>query len=369
MRLSIEKESLIKSLNIVCKAISNRPSLGTQSSILIDATKGYIRLQAYNEDMTIQSIVNGVIDEEGMVGVDARLFSDIVRKLPEGMINIIFSDKEDDDNIEVFIECNNVKFNIQGIKGYLFNDLPEIKRDNKLEISQFSLKDIIRRTIFCTAPVSVNKVLEGELFVIKNGILRVEAIEQSRVAIRQIEVSNNELDVKVIIKGTCLNELIKIINDDTESMIDMYFMDSNVVFEFEENTIVMRKIEGNFFDTSNLKYNDYVTKIFINKRNLYECLDRTTLIAKEGDKKSVKLIVNDNNMNVSVKSQFGSIDENIDITKEGEDMEINFNPKLLIDALKAIDEENVTMYLIGKKFPCFIRNEEIYNYVVLPVLG
>lgn len=369
MRLSIEKEKLIKSLSIVDKAISNKPSLGTQSSILIDATKGYIRLQAYNEDMTIQSIVKGEIDEEGMVGVDAKFFFDIIRKLPTGLVNIFFNEKEDNDSINVFIDCCNVKFNIPGLKGYLFNDLPEIKRESRLEISQYALKDIIRRTIFCTAPVSVNKVLEGELFVIKNGILRVEAIEQSRVAIRQIEIANNELDVKVIIKGTCLNELVKIISDDTEAMIDIYFMDNNVVFEFDDNTIVMRKIEGNFFDTSNLKYNDYVTKVFINKKNLYDCLDRTTLIAKEGDKKSVKLIISDDNINVSVNSQFGSIDENIGITKEGEDMEINFNPKLLIDALRAIDEEDVVMYLIGKKFPCFIKNEEVYNYVVLPVLG
>ena len=152
-------------------------------------------------------------------------------------------------------------------------------------------------------------------------------------------------------------------------MIDIYFMKDNVVFEFDQNIIVMRLIEGNFFDSSNLKYKDYITKVDINKKSLYECLDRTTLFAKDGDKKSVKFTISNNNLNVSVFSQIGSINENIDISKEGDDIEINFNPKLFIDALKAIDDETVSIYLLGKKFPCFIRKEDVYNYVVLPILG
>ena len=369
MRISIEKEKFLNSLSIVGKAISNKPNLNTSGCILIDATRGYIRLLANNEDMAIQGIVDGDILEEGMVGVDARLLTDIIRKIPEGNISIFYNEKEDEDVINVIIESNNIKFNISGKQGYLFNDLPEIERDVKLEISQYSLKEIIRRTIFCTSASSVNKVLEGELFVIKNGILRVEAVEQSRVAIRQIDINNDDIDEKIIVKGTSLNELIKIISDDTQAMIDIYFMKNNVVFEFDNNIIVMRLIEGNFFDSSNLKYNDYVTKVEVNKKNLYECLDRTTLIAKDGDKKSVKFIITNNNLNVSVISQIGSINENIEISKEGEDMEINFNPKLFIDSLKAIDDENITFYLIGKRFPCFIRKEDIYNYVILPVLG
>ena len=370
MRLSIEKEIFLNALSIVGKSISTKPTLNTSGCILIDSTKGYIRLLASNEDMAIQSIVEGEIIEEGMVGIDARLLTDYIRKLPAGLISLYYNEKEDEETVKVVIESNNIKFDIVNcMNGYLFSDLPEIEKDRHLEISQFTLKDIIRKTIFCTSTSSVNKILEGELFIIKNGILRVEAVDQSRVAIRQTAINNSDIDERVIIKGTSLNELIKIISDDTESMIHIYFMDSNVVFEFDNNIIVMRLIEGNFFDSSNLKYNDYVTKIDIDKKRFYECLDRTTLIAKEGDKKSVKLVIENNNLNVSVVSQIGSIVENIEIEKEGEDMEINFNPKLLIDALKAIDEETITVYLIGKKFPCFIRKEDLYNYVVLPILG
>ena len=369
MRISIDKEKFINSVSVVGKAISNKPNLNTSGCILIDATKGFIRLLANNEDMAIQGIVEGEIIEEGMVGVDARQLTDLIRKIPDGIINVFYNEKEDEDSINVLIESNNIKATIPGKMGYLFSDLPEIERDTKLEISLYALKDIIRRTIFCTSLNSVNKILEGELFVIKNGILRVEAVEQSRVAIRQIEINNNEIDERIIVKGTSLNELIKIISDDTESMIDMYFMKDNVVFEFDQNIIVMRLIEGNFFDSSNLKYKDYITKVDINKKSLYECLDRTTLFAKDGDKKSVKFTISNNNLNVSVFSQIGSINENIDISKEGDDIEINFNPKLFIDALKAIDDETVSIYLLGKKFPCFIRKEDVYNYVVLPILG
>ena len=369
MKLSIEKEKFLNSLSIVGKAISNKPTLNTSGCILIDATKGFIRLLANNEDMAIQSILEGEIIEEGMVGIDAKTLTECIRKLPDGLITIYYNEKEDNDLINILIECNNIKFNFAGKEGYLFCDLPEIERDYKLEISQFTLKDIIRKTIFCASSSSVNKILEGELFVIKNGILRMEAVDQNRVAIRQTEISNKEIDERIIVKASSLNELIKIINDDNEKIINMYFMKYNVVFEFDDNIVVMRLIEGNFFDSSNLKYNDYVTKVEIEKKSLFECLDRTTLIAKEGDKKSVKFFIENNNMNVSVASSIGSINENIEISKEGEDMEINFNPRLIIDALKAIDDETITIYLIGKKFPCFIRKENLYNYVVLPILG
>ncbi|MCR5846981.1 MAG: DNA polymerase III subunit beta [Lachnospiraceae bacterium] len=369
MRVSIEKEKFLNALSVVGKAISTKPNLNTSGCILIDATKSYIRLLASNEDMAIQGIVEGEIIEEGMVGLDARQLTDLIRKIPEGFINVFYNEKEDGDAVNVLIESNNIKAVIPGKFGYLFSDLPEIERDVKLEISQYALKDIIRRTIFCTSLNSINKILEGELFVINNGILRVEAVEQSRVAIRQIEINNNDINEKLIIKGSGLNELIKIISDDTESFVDMYFMKDNVVFEFDNYIIVMRLLEGNFFDSSNLKYNDYITKVEVNKKSLYECLDRTTLFAKEGDKKSVKFVITNDNVNISVVSQYGSINENIEIFKEGEDIEISFNPKLFIDALKAIDDETVTIYLLGKKFPCFIRKEDTYNYVVLPILG
>ena len=167
MKLSIEKEKFLNALSIVSKAVSNKPTLNTSGCVLIDATKGYIRLLASNEDMAIQSIVEGDIEEEGMVGIEALLLTNIIRKFPEGNISIFYNEREDNDNINILIESNGIKYTIPGKEGYLFNDLPEIERDNKLEISQFSLKDIIRRTIFCTSMTSVNKILEGELFVIR----------------------------------------------------------------------------------------------------------------------------------------------------------------------------------------------------------
>ena len=369
MRITIDKVKFINAINIVNKATSKKPNLNTSGCMLIDATKGYIRLLANNEDMAIQSIVEGEISEEGMVGVNADQIKNLIVKYPDGKINIFYNEREDEESINVVIENNNIKATIPGKEGYLFSDIPEIDRNKRLEISQYSLKDIIRRTIFCTSLNSINKILEGELFIIKNGILRVEAVEQSRVAIRQIEINNNEIDERLIIKGASLNELIKIMSDDTEQNIEMYFMKDNVVFEFDQNIIVMRLIEGNFFDSSNLKYKDYITKVDVNKRSIYECLDRSTLFANEGDKKSVKFVITNDNLNINVISQTGALNENIEIAKEGEDIEINFNPKLFIDALKAIDDETVTIYLLGKKFPCFIRKEDTYNYVILPILG
>ena len=126
MKLSIEKNKFLNAISVVSKAISNKPSLNTSGCILLDATKGFIRIFANNEDMAIQGIVEGEIIEEGMVGVDARLLNDIIRKIPDGNITIFYNEKDDEDAINVIIESNNIKFNISGKNGYLFNDLPDI---------------------------------------------------------------------------------------------------------------------------------------------------------------------------------------------------------------------------------------------------
>ena len=155
---------------------------------------------------------------------------------------------------------------------------------------------------------------------------------------------------------------------EADSTVCLSFTDNHVVFEFDNTIVVSRLIEGEYFRIDQMLSSDYETKVKINKKELLSCIDRATLLVKEGDKKPIIINIMDEVMELRIKSQLGSMNEEIMISKEGKDLLIGFNPKFLIDALRVIEDEEVTIYLMNAKAPCFIRDEkESYVYLILPV--
>ena len=153
-----------------------------------------------------------------------------------------------------------------------------------------------------------------------------------------------------------------------EDMVDIYLSSNHILFEFDNTTVVSRLIEGEYFKIDQMLSSDYETKVKINKKEFLDCIDRATLLVKEGDKKPIIINIEDGQMELSIDSQIGSMKEDIDIEKEGKDIMIGFNPKFLIDALKVIDDEEISIYLMNPKAPCFIRDDaQQYIYLILPV--
>ena len=173
---------------------------------------------------------------------------------------------------------------------------------------------------------------------------------------------------KVVVPGKTLMEVSKILSGEVDSEVKISFTNNHIVFEFDNTVVVSRLIEGEYFRIDQMLSSDYETKVKINKRELLNCIDRATLLVKEGDKKPIIINILDDVMELKIKSQIGTMDEEIMISKEGKDLLIGFNPKFLIDALRVIDDEEVTLYLMNPKAPCFIRDDkEMYVYLVLPV--
>ena len=151
-------------------------------------------------------------------------------------------------------------------------------------------------------------------------------------------------------------------------MVNILYTNNHVVFEFDQTIVVSRLIEGEYFKIDQMLSNDYETKVKINKKEFLNCIDRATLLVKEGDKKPIIININDEIMELKIKSQIGSMNEEIYINKEGKNLMIGFNPKFFIDALRVIDEEEVDIYLVNPKAPCFIKDsEDSYVYMILPV--
>ena len=155
-----------------------------------------------------------------------------------------------------------------------------------------------------------------------------------------------------------------------EDDVMIYFTNNHILFDLGDTVVVSRLIEDtNFFDTDKMISSDYKTKIEINKREFMDCIDRATLLIKEGESKPVFLTIKDGVLDLSINTFIGTMDEKIDIAKEGEDLMISFNPKFLLDILKVLDDEKITLYMTNSKAPCFIRNENnSYIYIVLPVV-
>lgn len=363
MKIICTKSNLAKGVSIVSKAVPSKTTMPILECILIDATTDIIRLTANDMELGIQTEIEGEILDRGMIAIDARIFSEIVRKLPDNDIVI-----ETDDNLQTTIVCEKAKFDIAGKPGEEFSYLPVIEKEDSIKISQFTLKEMIRQTIFSISDSESNKMMTGELFEIKDNVLRVISLDGHRISIRKMELKNEVSDKKLIVPGKTLIEISKILSGEVESLVNISYTNNHIVFEFDNTIVVSRLIEGEYFKIDQMLSSDYETKLKINKKELLNCIDRATLLIKEGDKKPIIINIQDGVMELKIKSQVGSMNEEIEIEKEGKDLLIGFNPKFLIDALRVIDDEEVTLYLMNAKAPCFIRDdEESYIYLILPV--
>ncbi|MCR5452053.1 MAG: DNA polymerase III subunit beta [Lachnospiraceae bacterium] len=363
MKIVCPQEELSKGVNIVSKAVPSKSPMSILECILIDASSGSIRLIANDMEIGIETVINGRIENPGIVALDAGVFTDLVRKLPSGDVTI-----DIDSNFKASIKCGKVKLDILGRSGEEFSYLPRIERNDKVIISQFSLREIIRQTIFSTADNDNNKVMCGELFHVRGNKLRVVALDGHRIAVREIELKESYDEKKVIVPKKALNEISKIINGSIDDIVDIYLSKNHILFEFENTKMVSRLFEGDFFEVDQMISANYETRIKISNKELHSSIDRSTLLIKEGEKKPIIMDIKDNVINMKMSSIIGNMDEDIEIVKEGKDLVIGFNPKFIMDALRVVDDEEIYVYFVNSKSPCFIKNENnSYVYMILPV--
>ena len=363
MHIICDKSKLIEGMNIVMKAIPGKTTMMILECVVIEVKDNQIKLIANDLQLGIETLIDGEIKQEGSVAVGAKVFFEIIRKLPSNNVSITV-----DEEYHMNISCGKAKFNIMAKATDEFPYLPNIVKDKNVNISQFTLKDIIRQTVFSISDNENAKVMTGELFEIHDSELKVVSLDGHRISIRKVKLNQSYDDVSVIIPGKTLIEISKIINGGMDDEVSIFFTDKHVLFEFEDTIVLSRLIEGEYYKIDKMLSTDYETKVTVNKREMLECIDRSTLLLKESDKKPVIIDVQDDYMKFAMNSAIGSMDEDIDASKEGKDILIGFNPRFLMDALRVIDEDEITMYMINPKAPCFIRDqEETYIYLILPV--
>ena len=363
MKIVFQKSDLASALNIVSKAVGIRSVSPILECVLITAQHGEIRFTANNNDLGIETLSAGTIIEEGMVALNARLFSELVRKFPESEVELEVNAK----NVAT-VTCEASQFKLLGQPGEEFPDLMQIDQSDAIEISEFSLKEAIRQTIFSIADQESNPVLTGELFEVNDNELKIVALDGHRIAIRRILLNDSYGKRRVIVPGKSLMELSKILEGDADEIVQIVFSRSHLMFRFGATMVITGLIDGNYFDVNRMIYSDFETKVIVNKRQMQSCMDRACLLSGTGEKKPVIMSFHDSDVVISASSFIGSMNEVLLIEKEGKNMEIGFNPKFILDVLRVIDDEDITMYLINQKYPCVIKDaDETYLYLILPV--
>lgn len=366
MKIKCSKNKLIFNINIVLKSISNKTTLPILECILLIADDDGFRLMSNDLELGIETAnIEADILKKGMIALDAKMFSEIIRKMPEDEILIEVNDK----NITL-IKCDKTEFKILGQNGEEYPKLDYIEKTEKYTISSPVFKNMIKQTKFSVSLDESKPVLTGELIEIKNNNFNIVAIDGFRVSFRKTEINSEYDDLEVVVPVKTLNELIKILSDKEDSFVNLYINDKHILFELDSCIIISRVLEGDYIKYEQIFVDDFTTKIEIERKNLIDSLERASLVSKEIKKTPVKLDVKkNNNLIITSNTEFGTLYEEIKIDIEGKELEIAFNPKYLIEALKAIDDEKIIIQFMTGLSPCIIRgiDNDSYKYLILPL--
>ena len=366
MKIVCEKEKILKGINSVINGVSTKTTMPILENILIQTNDNEIKLTSYDYEIGIEYILEANIIEQGSTSVNAIMFSEIIKRLPDADINITLNS-----NNLLEIECEGSLYKLATMNPDEFPDLPKINIDNSIEIEQSTLKNMIRKTIFAVSTDESRPIFTGCLFEILEGKLNVVAVDGYRLAIKSKEITS-KTNFSCVIPSKTLNEVNKIISDSFDT-VKIGVSRNQALFEMENCKIVTRLLDGEFLKYSNTIPKNWETRIKVNKNLIQNCFERVSLISAssiEREKKyPVKVSIEVGKVTISCANQTGDAKEEIYIETEGKELEIGFNPKFFLDALKAIDDEEVYIEFGSNRSPCIIKStdEGDYIYMILPI--
>lgn len=365
MKITISKNLLLEGLGVVAKAVSTRATMPILECVLLTVTSEGLKLTANDLEFAIETkFIESEVIEEGAVALDVKVFNDIARAMPSTHIEIDCDEK----NLTV-IKSGKTEFKILGMTAADFPELPQVQKNQSYKIISNEFKNMIKQTVFSVSNDLSKPVLCGQLIDVKADDITIVAVDGFRISLRKSVLQNSAGDVKIVVPGKAMNEISRILPTDNDATTEFYTTEKHVLFELENCTVVSRLLEGEFINYENMFGNDTTTLITANRIEMIDSIDRATLISKDSKKSPVKLKVEDSVINISSNTEMGTSNEEINVMQDGPDLEIAFNPKYLIEAMKAMEAEKITMSLTSSLSPCVIKTEgsEDYKYLVLPL--
>lgn len=362
MIFTCEKQEILEGISTVQKAITGKSTMPILEGIYIRTNETSLTLIGSDMDVSIQTTVNANIIEQGRIVIDAKIFGEIIRKLPNSTIKI-----ETLENQIIRITCEKSVFDVVYMNTNEFPELPEINEDLKISVKQNILKNMIKGTSFAIAQDETRPILQGILFEVKNKNLNLVALDGYRLAIKS-EFLDTDMDIEVVIPGKTLNEVSKIL-EDVDDIVNITFTNNHILFNLEKTKIISRLLEGKFINYNSLLPQEHKLVVDANRQELQNAIERASLMAKDGNTNLIKLDIQQDTLVISSNSQLGKVREEISIKLQGDEVQIAFNSRYLLDVLKNVEDDEVVMKMTSGISPCVIeeKNSENAKYLVLPV--
>lgn len=373
MEFSIQRDYFITQLNDTLKAISPRATLPILTGIKIDATNEGIVLTGSDSEISIEITIPNQVDgqeiinvvEPGSVVLPGRFFVDIIKKLPGKEVRLSTNEQ-----FQTLITSAHSEFNLSGLDPDQYPLLPQVSSDDALQLPVKVLKNIIAQTNFAVSTSETRPVLTGVNWLIQQNELICTATDSHRLAVRKLKFEEEIEDKNVIIPGKALAELNKIMID-SEDHIDIFFASNQVLFRVGNVNFISRLLEGHYPDTSRLFPENYEIKLGLNNSDFYHAIDRASLLAREGGNNVIKLSTGDTQIELSSTSpEIGTVKEEVTANDvEGGNLKISFNSKYMMDALKAIDNEEVEVEFFGTMKPFILKpkDDDTVTQLILPI--
>ena len=367
MKIVCDKEKILKAINSVTKAVASKTTMPILEGILIQTNDKDVKLTTYDLEIGIEYIIEAEVEEQGATVVNAIMFSEIIRKLPDTEIKIYLNEK----NLLV-IECEGSLYKLATMNPTEFPELPQISIENSIDLEQNSLKEMIRKTLFAVSNEENRPIFTGCLFEVIDNKLNLVAVDGFRLAWKSKFLPNKTNNFSAVIPGRTLNEINKILLDSFDT-IKIGIAKNQALFEMENCKIVTRLLDGEFLNYSSVIPEMWETRIRVNKNTIQNCFERISLISSSSIEKEkkypVKVSIEIGKVIISCTNQTGDAKEEMYVSTEGKNLEAGFNPKYFLDAFRAIDDEEVFIDFGTSISPCIIRpvDNGDYIYMILPI--
>jgi DNA polymerase-3 subunit beta len=368
MKIQCQKSQLVEAVSNVQRAVSSKSTLAALEGILLKTTtNGDLKLCGYDLELGITTVIEAQVDEPGEVVLSARLFGDIVRRLPDETVTILVDEK-----MITQITCGPSEFSIVGIPSSEYPELPSVEGASSIDLTSPILKSMIRQTLFAVADTDAKPVHTGTLFNIENGIIRLVSVDGYRLAMRTEMINlkfEEEDEIRFVVPGKTLSEVIKLLPDQDEN-VEILVGRRHIIFKIEKYSVISRLLEGEFLDYKAAIPAQFTTEVTVNTRNLINSVERVSLLITDRLKSPVRCIFSeDGEIKISCVTSIGKANDELSAQITGPEVEIGFNNRYLLDALRNADTDEVKVQLTGPVSPMKIvpTQGDSFLFLVLPV--
>ena len=364
MKISCEKYVLQNACSTAARAAASKSPIQALEGLLIEAGSG-LKITGYNLKEGIYTVIDADIEEQGSIVVGARFFGEMLRRLPDGTVTV-----STDEKYNVNVKCGKSEFNFMGINAEDYPEMPEVEGLNKIRLPQPILRSMINQTLFAVADSDIRPIYTGTLFEIEENELTLVSVDGYRLAKRSEKLEEAEMEnCQFVVPGTALSDIERICTDE-EGEVDISVGAKHISFAIGDTVVITRRLEGEFLNYRKSIPDNFRYEIKVDRTEFMSTIDRVALIINEKNSNTVRLTFRDGNIDCLCVTPIGRAEDICLCDGNGEDLEIGFNDRYMMDALKAAAKDELLVCLNTASSPCIIRaadGSDNFTYMVLPV--